>query len=68
MFCDAFNKINLLNKYDLPSSYDMEKEQLIGLIKHDKKASFNSVNIIRVEDVGSYVIDRIKVSNLEEGL
>lgn len=57
--------VNILKKYDLPYEYNMDKKELIALIAHDKKASNGRVNLIRVETIGDYIIDRTNIDELE---
>lgn len=58
--------INILKKYDLPYEYDGDKKELFKLITHDKKASNGRVNLIKVEVIGDYIIDRTNIEALEE--
>ena len=57
---------NLLTKYNLPTSYDYDKEQLYKYILTDKKASDENLNIILVEEVGKGFIKPIKISKMKE--
>ncbi|MCQ2087165.1 MAG: 3-dehydroquinate synthase [Bacilli bacterium] len=57
--------VKILKKYNLPYEYNIDKNELIALIAHDKKASESFVNLIKVESIGDYVIDRIKISDME---
>ena len=56
--------IPLLKKYDLPTSVNINKEKLLSLIVHDKKASGNSIDIILVDEIGSYKIKKVNVNDL----
>lgn len=56
--------INILKKYDLPYTIDVNFEKLVGYINHDKKASDDKIDIIYVEKIGSYQIRNIKVSDI----
>jgi len=60
--------LELLRKYDLPTSYDYDKEQLYQYITTDKKASGDDLNIILVEKVGNGYIQRIKINEIKSRL
>ena len=57
--------INILKKYELPYEYNIDKKELIALIAHDKKANNGRVNLIRVDSIGDYIIDRTNIDELE---
>ena len=58
--------IPLLKKYDLPTSIEINKEKLLSFIIHDKKASGNSIDIILVDEIGSYQIKKVNVNDLSD--
>ena len=58
--------IPLLKKYDLPTSVNVNKEKLLSFIVHDKKASGNSIDIILVDEIGSYQIKKVNVNDLSD--
>ena len=58
--------IPLLKKYDLPTSVNINKEKLLSFIVHDKKASGNSIDIILVDEIGSYQIKKVNVNDLSD--
>ena len=54
---DAKNRIKaILEKYHLPISVNIKADELIEYIKHDKKASSDMINIIYVDEIGTYRI------------
>ena len=55
-------------KYNLPISFEYDKEQIFNIIKTDKKATGNNINIILVEEVGKGFIKQIQVSEIKERL
>ncbi len=56
--------INLLNKYNLPTSYDaFNSEELYEYIKTDKKATNDTINLVLVPEIG---ISKIKTINILE--
>ena len=60
------NLLELLHKYNLPTTYDYDKEKLYNYIKTDKKATNNSLNIILVDDVGKGYIKPISIHEINE--
>ena len=57
--------IEVLNKYNLPTKVDVLKDEFISLIKHDKKASGNKINIIFVDEIGSFKQLNIDIEDLK---
>ncbi|MBP5445814.1 MAG: 3-dehydroquinate synthase [Acholeplasmatales bacterium] len=58
-----------LRKYNLPVSItNLNKEEVINLIKLDKKASGNDITIVYVSKIGSFEFKKIKVDELKEYL
>lgn len=53
-----------LVKYDLPYECNIEKEELYKYISLDKKRSNDYISIIRSESVGTYIIDKILLSDI----
>lgn len=45
---------SLLEKYNLPTKVEIQADELINYIKHDKKASSNMITIIYVDKIGTY--------------
>ena len=60
--------IPILDKYSLPKNTSLDKDKIIDLIKSDKKARGNEINIVYVEDIGSFEFRKIKIDNLREML
>jgi 3-dehydroquinate synthase len=56
--------VEVLTKYNLPTSYEYDKLQLYNYIKTDKKASKDYMNIIIVEEVGKGYIKRINKKDI----
>ena len=56
--------IKVLNKYNLPTEIKIDIDQVINLIKVDKKASGNMVSIVYVEKIGSFEFKKIEVEEL----
>ena len=56
----------ILIKYDLPLSVDIKKDKIISIIKHDKKANGDFIDIIYVNEIGTFEIKTIKIEDLNE--
>ena len=55
--------ITLLQKYDLPTKYNGDIEQALSFIKQDKKCDGNMINIVFVDKIGSYRLEKIDVES-----
>ena len=56
--------VEVLKKYNLPTECSIDRDKIMNLIQHDKKASASSVDIIYVKEIGSceikeYTLDKI---------
>ena len=60
--------LEVLKKYNLPTTCKVDKEAFISLIAHDKKASGSKISIIYVEEIGSYKEEIINIGDLENYL
>ena len=60
--------LEVLKKYNLPTTCKVDKEDFISLIAHDKKASGSKISIIYVEEIGSYKEEIINIGDLENYL
>ena len=54
----------ILEKYGLPTSCDFDKDRVVELIKHDKKASGDTVATIHVNKIGTYDIIKMTLSEI----
>lgn len=59
---------SLLKKYNLPTSYEYNKEQILRLIATDKKATQNKLNIIMVDTVGKGYVEPTTINYFIEKL
>ncbi len=62
------NLISMLKKYNLPTSYEYNKDQILKLIETDKKATQNKLNIIMVDSVGKGYIQPTTIDYFIEKL
>lgn len=58
--------IPVLKKLGLPTSYDGNVEHALSFISHDKKCDGKKISIVFVDEVGSYRIEKLGVSEFEE--
>ena len=55
-----------LEKYKLPTSCDFDKEKVLELIKHDKKASGDTIATIHVNEIGTYDIVKMTIPEISK--
>ena len=58
--------LEVLNKYNLPTSYEYDKASIYNYIVTDKKASKHNLNIIIAEELGKGLIKTIKTIEIKE--
>lgn len=56
----------IIKKYNLPTTYDYNKEDLYHLIKTDKKVTKDTLNHVIVEEPGKGFIKKIKLEQIKE--
>ena len=62
---DARNRIaRVLGKYDLPVSHNIPAEKLSEFISHDKKASGDTITVVKVNKIGSFAFETISIKEL----
>lgn len=64
---EAFYKdlIEEFKKYDLPTEYDFNTEEILEIIKHDKKIKDNKINIILPTKMGETISKNINFDELK---
>ncbi len=66
---EAKNRIErLLLKYNIPTTWKVESDELMKYVVHDKKASNGSLDLILCNTIGSFEIKKIPVENLRNVL
>lgn len=60
------NLVDTLHKYNLPTHHAYDKQDVYNLIKTDKKANGNKLNIVLVEEVGNGFIKTIDIKDILE--
>ena len=58
--------INLLKKYDLPYSYNINKKKVLELITHDKKKYGEKIKVIYVREIGSFEEKLLSIDEISE--
>ncbi len=58
--------ISLLEKYNLPTEISFDSDKLLEALRHDKKAESNGVNVVFVDDIGSFRFDFLYYDELEK--
>ena len=56
--------VPVLEKLGLPTRCDLDPAAVYAFLQHDKKAAQGSVSIVRVEEVGSFVLETVPVESL----
>ncbi len=57
--------LNVLNKYKLPVKFDFSVNEIISSLRHDKKAKGDGVNVVFVNEIGSFEFRFLTFSELE---
>ena len=60
--------ISVLHKLNLPTEIKVNSDKVITAVAHDKKMRDNSVNAVRVNDIGSFEIRKMSVNEIEQRL
>jgi 3-dehydroquinate synthase len=60
--------IKAFKYYGLPTTYEYNKDEILNLIKTDKKFNGSTINIIEVKEVGNGYIKAVKLEDLLERL
>ncbi|MGN1315582.1 MAG: 3-dehydroquinate synthase [Acutalibacteraceae bacterium] len=46
--------LKVLTKYDLPVKFDFSADEILSALRHDKKAKADGVNVVFVNEIGSF--------------
>lgn len=65
-FSDTTRLIRILQQYGLPVSADVNKDEVFGVLKMDKKKDINSMNYVLLNRIGEAVIKKIPIVELEK--
>ena len=70
MVSDSIKKelIEVLNKFNLPTSIGLNNNEVLNLVKLDKKSSGNKITIVFVNEFGSFEFRKIEINELNDYL
>lgn len=57
--------INVLTKYNLPIKFDFSTDEILSALRHDKKAKGDGVNVVFVNEIGSFEFKYLTFNDLE---
>ncbi len=57
--------VNVLNKYKLPTKFDFPVDEIISSLRHDKKAKGDGINVVFVNEIGSFEFRFLTFNELE---
>lgn len=60
--------IPVLKKLNLPIKVDCDMQKIIDTMSHDKKMAGDMISVIRVENVGTFDITKVKFSDFAENI
>lgn len=58
--------VNVLKKYNLPTELPVSAEDILSALRHDKKATQSGVNVVFVNEIGSFELKFIEFRELDE--
>lgn len=58
--------LKVLNKLNLPTKVDLDREKILEAMSHDKKMSGNDITVVFVEEVGNFEMRMLPFSELEK--
>ena len=57
--------LQILEKFNLPICVDVDVEKVTDLISHDKKASGNKINVVYVNNIGSFEFKTLSILEIK---
>lgn len=57
--------LNLMKKANLPTAADIDSRKVALAASHDKKANGNIIETVKVNEIGSFVFEKVSADNLE---
>lgn len=58
--------LNVLTKYNLPIKFDFSTDEILSALRHDKKAKGDGVNVVFVNEIGSFEFKYLTFNELEK--
>lgn len=65
-FNESKKVIELLQKYELPVSFDFDKQKTWEVLQHDKKKTGDTMNFIVLDQIGKASVQSIQMEHLHE--
>ena len=59
---------SILNKLNIPLNYFIDKEEVLNLIKNDKKRNDDKISLVKVNYIERYVIEDVNLETIEKML
>ena len=59
---------SILKKLNIPLDYSLNKEEVFNLIKNDKKRVDDKICLVKVNVIGSYVMEYVNLTTIEKML
>lgn len=59
---------NILQRLHIPSSCDADKDEIVRLIKNDKKAKHDAVTIVQVDEIGNGYLQDVSMEEMRRNL
>lgn len=60
--------VDVLSKIGLPTEVDYDKEKVFEALTHDKKASADTVTVVKSEKIGSFYFEQVPIASLKSYL
>jgi 3-dehydroquinate synthase len=58
--------IKVLTKYNLPVKFEFHADEILSALRHDKKAKGDGVNVVFVNEIGSFEFKYLTFNELEK--
>lgn len=59
--------VGVLKKYSLPTTTDLADDELVGYISHDKKAEGEKINVVIVDEIGTFRFEKRSAVEILKG-
>lgn len=57
--------VSVLNKYNLPTDFNFNSNEILSALRHDKKSNGNGVNVVYVNEIGSFEFKFLSFDELD---
>ena len=66
--CVRERLVKVLKKYDLPVKLDFSADKILSALRHDKKAKADGVNVVFVNEIGSFEFRFLTFDELDKSV